>query len=449
MQTKQVTRMNNLSSKSRQNSFLYQGLEETLNPRHPLYQLSKNIPWNIFEQELSKYYVNFGRPGKSIRLMTSLLILKQLYDLSDEELVWRWLENPYWQHFPGEIEFQWNFPCDSSELTVFRKRIGKNGVEKIFEVSVQLHGKKAMESEVIADTTAHEKNITYPTDTKLHLKVIKWLWKTSESEGIKLRQSYKRTVPKLMWQARYVRTPRRFKEGRKAVRKLKTIAGRLLRDATRKMDKKQLDIHSKTLGICQKILDQKRKDKNKIYSFHEPDVACIAKGKEHRKYEFGSKASILLTKNSNIIVGALNFNGNPYDGKTLESALTQYGQLYGKSPIKVIVDEGYRGKQKIGETEILRVHQKRKISYSRRSWRKRFRRRAAVEPVIGHLKQDHRLGRNYLKGIIGDEINLLMACAAFNFKKLIRSYDFILLKINNALWIVTAPYNYYLRCFVN
>lgn len=438
-------KMINRSSKSQQNSFLYQGLNETLNPKHPLFKMSKVIPWNMFEEEFSKYYTNFGRPGKSIRLMVSLLVLKQIYDLSDEELVWRWLENPYWQHFSGEIEFKWEFPCDPSELTVFRKRIGKNGVEKIFEVSVKLHGRKAMEPELIADTTAHEKNVTYPTDTKLHLKVIKWLWNVAESEGIMLRQSYKRSVPKLMWKVRYVRTPKRAKEGRAAVRKMKTIAGRLLRDVTRKMSQKQLETHNKNLEICQKILDQKRKDKNKIYSFHEPEVSCIAKGKEHRRFEFGSKASILLTKNSNIIVGAVNFSGNTYDGKTLDPALTQYTKLFDKSPKKVLVDEGYRGKQKIGETEILRVHRKRKRAYSRRSWRKRFRRRAAVEPVIGHLKQDHRLGRNFLKGIIGDEINLLMACAAFNFKKLMRSYDFILLKIKKALWLVLAPYNCNLR----
>ena len=306
-----------------------------------------------------------------------------------------------------------------------------------------------MESEVIADTTAHEKNITYPTDLKLHLKVIDWVWRTAKSENIIFRQSYKRTVPKLKWEARYVRIPRRAKQGNKAVRKLKTIAGRLLRDIMRKMSQEQLELHCKNLEICQKILDQKRKDKNKIYSFHEPEVACIAKGKEHRKYEFGSKASILLTKNTNIIVGALNFKGNPYDGKTLDYALNQYSQLFDRSPKKVLVDEGYRGKEKIGLTEILRVHKERKRGYSRRSWRSRFRRRAAVEPVIGHLKHDHRLGRNFLKGVIGDEINLMMACAAFNFKKLLRSFDFIWLKIKKALWLVIAPYNYNLRTLVS
>ncbi len=423
----------------KQQQFLYNGLEETLNPRHPLYQLSKKIPWEEFEKFLSKYYKNFGRPGKPIRMMVSLLILKQLYNLSDADLVERWLENPYWQYFSGETEFQWKFPCDSSELTVFRKRIGEEGVEKIFEVSIKLHGKRAMEREVIPDTTVQEKNITYPTDTKLHVKVIKWCWKVADKEGLTLRQSYKRTVPKLLWQTRYIRRPKRAKEGRSAQRKLKTIAGRLLRDVERKMSLESKKHYKDQLSNCYKVINQKRTDKNKIYSLHEPEVSCIAKGKEHKKYEFGSKASILLTKQSNIIVGALSFNGNPYDGNTLEPVFEQYRRIFGQKPEKALVDEGYRGRSKIGETEILRVHKKRQKGYSRWQWRQRFRRRAAVEPVIGHLKQDYRLNRNFLKGTVGDSINLMLACAAFNFKKLINELKFILYLLKKALKFNLKP----------
>jgi len=418
---------------SDQKSFLYEGLSEILNPRHPLYQLAGKIPWNVFEKQFADLYIDFGRPAKPIRLMVSLLMLKQIFDLSDEQLARRWMENPYWQYFSGEAEFQWRLPCDPSELTYFRKRIGQAGAEKIFEVSIKMHGKKAEESEVVADTTVQEKNITYPTDTKLQIKVIKFCWAVAEKEEIKLRQSYRRTIPKLMWQTRYKNLAKRKKEGFSAMRKIKVRAGKLLRDIERKMSNEAKEKYSEQLITANRILEQKRDDKNKIYSFHEPDVSCIAKGKEHKKYEFGSKVSILLTKNSSIIVGAKNFTGNPYDGHTLEPQLEQYKKLLGKRPKAVLVDEGYRGKKQIGETEILRVHRPRPKTYSIWQWKQRFRRRAAVEAVIGHLKSDCRMARNYLKGTAGDNINLLLSCAAFNFQKLLRELAFYLLKLFTAL----------------
>ena len=417
-----------------------QNLESTLNPKNPIYQLSHRIPWQEFDMGFSKYYTQRrGRPGKAVRLMTSLLILKQMYDLSDEETVWQWVENPYWQYFSGETEFQWEYPCDPSELTKFRNRIGQEGVEKIFEVSIKLHGKNATERELIPDTTVQEKNITFPTDTKLNLKVIEWVWRVSEQEGIELRQSYKRTVPELRWNARYLRVPTREKEGRKAVRRIKTVARRLLRDLERKMEAELKCKYEEYIRNCHRIINQKRNDKDKIYSLHEPEVSCIAKGKEHKKYEFGSKVSILLTKGSNIIVGAVNFQGNPYDGKTLDASLEQYKRLMDMEPTRVLVDEGYRGKDKSGETEILHVHKKRKKGWSRWRWNQRFKRRAAVEPVIGHLKHDYRLGRNFLKGVIGDSINLMLSCAAFNFKKLLNELQFILSLIETVLKIVFGP----------
>ena len=175
----------------------------------------------------------------------------------------------------------------------------------------------------------------------------------------------------------------------------------------------------------ERILSQKRDSKNKIYSLHEPEVSCIAKGKEHKKYEFGGKASVLTTKKSGVIVGALNFPGSPYDGNTLGPTLEQSERLRGIKADKAIVDEGYRGRSKIRDTEILRVHQPKKIGYNKQRWRNWFRRRASVEAVISHLKSDHRMVRNYLKGTIGDSINLMLAAAAYNFKKLMRKLAFI------------------------
>lgn len=412
------------SNKQLQQSFLYQGLSEQLNPDHPLYKLANVIPWDYFEKEFADKYINFGRPGKPIRLMVSLLLLKQMYNQSDESAVASWMENPYWQYFSGEEQFQWSFPCDPTELVKFRNRIGSEGVEKIFELSVKLHGKDAEEDEIIADTTCQEKNITYPTDTKLHLSIIKFCWKVQETENLITRQSYRRIIPKLLWKCRYRNSVKRKKEAISAEKKIKIRAGRLLRELERNLSEKSKKIYSDKIDLANRILNQKKTDKNKIYSFHEPEVSCIAKGKYHKKYEFGSKVSILLTKNSGIIVGAKNYQGNPYDGKTLPEALTQYNKIIGKYPKSVLLDEGYRNKLSMSEVNFLRVHRQAPLGYSKYQWRIKFRRRASIEPVIGHLKSDYRMMRNYLKGIEGDEINLLLSAAAFNLRKFMRKLLF-------------------------
>jgi len=429
--------------KSYQDDLYKSKLEFLIDLKHPLILLSEKIIWSVFDNEFEKYYkTNLGRPAKAIRLMVSLLILKQMFNESDETVVERWRENPYWQYFSGQEYFQWSLPCDSSELTKFRHRIGESGVEKIFEQSILLHGKDALEKEVIPDTTVQEKNITFPTDTKLHLKIIKKCLKIGNEYGIQWRQSYSRTIKRLRFEARYVRVPSRAKQGRKAINKIRTIAGRLFRELKRKLTNETQETMSKTMSVMDRILSQKRDSKNKIYSVHEPEVSCIAKGKEHKKYEFGSKVSILITKKSGLIVGASNFNGNPYDGNTLETALDQSERLRGIKSEKAIVDEGYRGRAKIGETEILRVHQPKKKEYSKYRWKQWFKRRASVEAVISHLKSGFRMGRNYLKGTIGDSINLLLSAAAFNFKKLMTKLAFIFRTFKYAFLIIFLYCNF-------
>jgi IS5 family transposase len=283
-----------------------------------------------------------------------------------------------------------------------------------------------MEVEVIPDTTVQEKNITFPTDTKLHLKIIDYCRKLSQQNNLKLRQSYVRKLKKLRFLSRYLKVPTRAKEGRRAIAKIKTIAGRLFRELIRKLSKEAKQQNAKLLEIMERVLTQKRDSKNKIYSIHEPGVSCIAKGKDHIKYEFGSKVSIIVTKNSGIIVGALSFKGNPYDGNTHEPSLAQAERLRGIAAKKSLVDEGYRGRSKIGETEVVRAHQQKMLSkYSKYQCRQWFRRRASVEAAISHLKNDYRLSRNYLKGDAGDQINVLLSAAAFNFKKLMIKLAFI------------------------
>jgi len=411
-------------------SLLPQRLEDLVNPRHPLYKLSKRIPWDELEKHFSGLYHHSGRPAKPIRLMVSLLILKQLYDLSDESSVERWVENPYYQFFSGETVFQWEFPCHPTDLVYFRKRIGEEGVEKIFKVSIELHGKKAKEAEVLVDTTVQEKNITFPTDTKLYKRVIEHCVGIAGKEGILLRQSYKRTTKKLMLAQRFRNHPKNRKKALSAERKLKTIAGRLVRELERKLPASSLQQYGQLIEIYKRILDQEKKSKNKIYSIHEPEVYCISKGKDHKKYEFGSKSSIVMTKNSGIIVGAVSFSKNMYDGHTLPEALKQSEELVGRRAKVAICDRGYRGKRMIDGTriEIPQKPRKRASAYEKRKARERFRKRAGIEPVIGHLKSDFRLLRNYLKGTVGDSINLMLAAAAYNFKKLMRQLlDFLFL----------------------
>ena len=192
----------------RQRQFLYEGLAEMLNPQEPLYKLGEQIDWDGVVKEFSKYYVDFGRPSHPTRLMVSLLLLKQLFDIGDDKVVEQWTHNPYWQYFSGQSRFQWKAPCDASDLVHFRKRIGKEGVRKIFELSVRLHKREAVEEpEAVVDTTVQEKNITFPTDTKLYSKVYERCLEIAKTEGIGLRRSYVRTIKRLIFAQRGTRSP--------------------------------------------------------------------------------------------------------------------------------------------------------------------------------------------------------------------------------------------------
>ena len=402
-------------------NFLGNTLGELLNPKHELYLLSNAIIWDYFEQEFKELYSKNGRPAHPIRLMVSLLILKSVYNLSDEKLIEEhWEMNAYFQYFSGKEQQQWGKPCAASDLVYFRKRIGEKGIEKILKHSIDRHGKDSQDPNVSIDSTVQEKNITYPTDSKLQKKIIDNCMKITKQEGIILRRSYKRTAKQLVRDTYNGGHPKRRKKANAAKRKLKTIAGRLIRELERKLPKTSIQLAG--LEIFKKVLIQTQKSSQKIYSLHEPEVYCIAKGKAHKKYEYGCKASVVLTQKTGIIVGAMTFKTNVYDGHTLEDVLIQTKELTGKSPLNAWVDRGYKGKQLVGETNINmpKPPLKRDTEYQKRKKRKHFRKRAAIEPIIGHLKQDHRAVRNYLKGQKGDAINFMMAAAGFNYRKLMK-----------------------------
>lgn len=388
----------------------YSTFEEQLNHKHPLYILAGQVSWQLFEQEFSPLFdAATGRPAKPIRRMVALLILKHLRNLSDESVVEQWSENSYYQYFSGEKYFATTQPCDASELVHFRYRIGEQGIELILKESIRINGKDGDDDQVSVDTTVQEKNITFPTDAGLHKKIITKCHKIAAAESLPVRQSYTRTLKKLGVDQRFRNHPKNKGKARKADKKVKTIAGRLVRELERNLpanSKYQADI-----DLFKRALSQKRGDSGKVYSLHEPDVQCISKGKEHKKYEFGNKVSIVHTQNTGVIVGALSFR-NEYDGHTLQKALEQTIRLTGGAPDVAIADRGYRGTNHIGETEIIipKTFTKSLPGYKQSKLKKYFKRRAAIEPVIGHLKSNYRLSRNFYKGIFGDNINVMLSC---------------------------------------
>ena len=396
-------------------------LVQFINVEHETCVLANKIDWDSLNNDFKDYYKNFGRPSVPLRRMIGLTLLKYMYNLSDESVVERWMENPYWQYFTGEVYFQTEKPFDPSEFVHFRKRIGEKGAERLLKLSVDLFGKEAKEKEVLIDTTVQEKNITFPTDTKLHKKIIDKCNTIAETEDIILRQSYKRIIKQLMIDQRFRNHPKRKKKANAAARKIKTIAGRLVRDLERNMTETQQAFYGKKLEIFRQILEQQRETKNKIYSIHEPDVKCIAKGKEAKPYEFGNKSSIVKTRKSGIVIGVLAYNENIYDGDTLEPQLEQVERITGHQPKVAIVDRGFKGKKQVLNTQICipKPLPKTATPYEKQKIRKRFRSRAGIEPVIGHLKHDHRMIRNYLKGELGDKVNTIMAGTAFNLKKML------------------------------
>lgn len=199
------------------------------------------------------------------------------------------------------------------------------------------------------DSTVQEKSITYPTDAKLHKKIIRQCQKIASDEQLPVRQSYIRTLKELAREQRFRNHPKNRKRALRADRKVRTIAGRLVRELDRNLS--EVSVHRAKLPLFTQVLSQTRKSKNKIYSLHEPEVQCVSKGKEHKKYEFGNKVSIISSARG-VILGALSFR-NEFDGHTIDRALEQVVRLTGRAPKLLAGDRGYRGQKWSGEIEIV------------------------------------------------------------------------------------------------
>lgn len=414
---------------------LFSSLDDLLNQQHPLYKLSHKIDWKRFEEAFSSLYCpDNGRPGKPIRLMCGLLILKHLRNISDESVVEQWSENAYFQYFCGMQEFTPSFPCNASELVHFRKRIGEKGIELILAESIRVNDDKTENDHhdtAFIDSTVQEKNVTYPTDAKLHKKIVGKVLKIARALNLPIRQSYTFVLKRIYRDQRFRNHSKNRKKALKADKRLRTITGRLVRELKRNLGSNRE--YDKLISLFERILLQRRNSTQKIYSLHEPDVQCISKGKEHKKYEFGNKVSIIRSM-TGVILGASSFR-NEYDGHTIEQSLDQVKRLTGERIKKLAGDRGYRGKKEINGTQILIPDTpKAKDSYYQRKKKHRlFCKRAGIEPTIGHLKSDYRLGRNFYKGLFGDAINVMLAAAAYNFKRAMKLLLYLINKISETL----------------
>lgn len=396
--------------------------DQILNPRHPLVVLANKIDWARFDATLQECYSpDFGRPAKNVRLMVGLLYLKHAFNVSDEDLPRRWVENPYWQYFCGYSYMQHEPPIDATTLVKWRRRAGAERLELLLKETVDLavrekHVLSRELSQVNIDTTVQEKNITYPTDAKLAHRAIEKLGALAKRRGIVLRQSYVRVAKHLTMQIGRYAHAKQFKRMRRGLKKLKTYLGRLIRDVRRKMTEPHRSLKN-LLALCERVHGQKPEDKNKLYSLHEPEVRCISKGKARMRYEFGQKALVATTNRKNWIVGAKSLPENPYDGHSLAESARHVEGITSVALSAMFVDQGYRGHDYEGPAT---VHLCGRGSRSESGvLRKRKRRRSAVEPKIGHLKSESRLGRNFLRGLMGDAINVVLAAAGSNFRKLL------------------------------
>ena len=399
-----------------------------INPVHSLVKLSKAIDWAGLDETFgSTFCPETGRPAISTRLMVALHYFKYTFDLSDEDVLAGWVENPYWQYFSGMKYFEHKLPIHPSSMSRWRKRIGDSGAEellkKTIEAGLKLRAVKATQlKRVNVDTTVQEKDIRFPTDARLYDRARERLVKESQKHGIDLRQNYNRLSKSLLHQQSRYAHARQLKRATSCTRKLRTYLGRVIRDIERKCPNPHEDLRS-LLETSKRIFSQQRKDKNKVYSVHEPAVECISKGKAHKRYEFGAKVSVATTSRGSWFVGAQVFHGNPYDGHTLSKTLAQVTKLV-QSPEHVFVDQGYRGHDYTGEIEV-HVDKRRRGRTPKSLWGW-MKRRAAVEPSIGHLKQEHRMDRNRLKGRMGDCINAILSAAGMNFRKLMKFVESIL-----------------------
>jgi IS5 family transposase len=423
-------------------------LDQIIDMGHPLVRLARTIDWGFLEATFGAVYEDgAGRPPLPTRLMAGLAILKHTYDLSDEVVCELWLENPYYQYFCGEELFRHRLPFDRSSMTHWRNRMGAERLQALLQESLAAATrsgaiKPADLARAVVDTTVQPKNVTFPTDAKLVNRAREKLVTLAKKLGVELRQSYVRVGKiALVKHQRYAHA-RQFDRAGKALRKLKTYLGRVIRDIARKIDgEPPLETaFASLLSLARRVRDQQRGQRGpKVYSLHAPEVECIGKGKPHKPYEFGVKVSVATTlkrcKGGQFVTHVQALPGNPYDGHTLARVIPAIEALLGNTIERLHTDAGYRGHNAPPEYKfkVYTAKQKRRVTPQ---IKREMRRRSAIEPVIGHLKKEHRMDRNYLAGRHGDASNAILAAVGYNFRRLIR---WLTLLLAIALLAISPP----------
>jgi IS5 family transposase len=399
-------------------------LTQIVNMQHELVLLSQAIDWNHLEERNAEFYKDEGRPGVTARLMIGLHLLKHMFNLSDEGVCERWVYDPYFQFFCGEIYFQHKLDMERSSMTHWRKRVGDKFLEKLVQESLHSAFKLgALETKdiqrIAVDTTVQPKAVTFPTDAKLRYKAILALGNLAKREGVELRQSYVRVGRRTLIKVGRYRHAKQMKRAKKAEKKLKTYLGRIIRDVERKIEGNAL-LKEKFFISLQKatrIFNQTKESKDKIYSWHAPEVECIAKGKADKPYEFGCKVSLITNINpalaGHFVLHTAALHGRPFDGHTLKPMVEAMQSWTGIKPERIYVDKGYQGHDYPDKLRVFKSGQKRGVT---KAIKKELKRRSVIEPIIGHVKHEHRLGRNYLRGWLGDKANALLAAVGYNFR---------------------------------
>ena len=416
---------------SGQHDLLRSRLDQIIDLAHPLAKLARSLDWGFLEQRLGAAYTDRpGRPPLPTRLMAGLAILKHMHNLSDEALCERWLENPYYQLFCGEEFFRHTLPFDRSTMTRWRQRMGEDKLVALLQESLHLAtrtgaAKPADFTRVIVDTTVQPKAIMFPTDARLMHRARERLVRLAQRHGVRLRQSYARVGKAALIRHQRYAHAKQFKRANRALRTLRTQLGRVIRDIGRKIadDAALREVFALPLSLARRVREQRQRQRGrKVYSLHAPEVECIGKGKPHRPYEFGVKVSVATPlrrcKGGQFVAHVAALPGNPYDGHTLAKVIPAITEQIGVSLTRVIADAGYRG-HNAPRGAGLRVYtsgQKRGVT---EQIKRELRRRSAVEPVIGHMKEDHRLGRNHLAGRQGDAVNAIMAAVGYNFRRIL------------------------------
>ena len=426
-------------------------LDAIVDVDHALARLARAIDWGFLEERFGTVYTDVpGRPPLPTRLMAGLSILKHMHDLSDEVLCERWIENPYYQLFCGEEFFQHRLVFDRSSLTRWRQRMGEEKLAVLVQESLAVASRTGAArpadfAKIIVDTTVQPKAVAFPTDAKLMHRARERLVRLARKHGIRLRQSYERVGKLALIKHQRYAHAKQFKRANKALRTLRTYLGRIVRDVGRRIrGKKGLEsIFALPLSLARRVREQRQNQHGrKVYSLHAPEVECIGKGKAHRPYEFGVKVSVATplrrSKGGQFVAHVKALPGNPYDGHTLSTVIPDLEKQVGVTLQRILADAGYRGHDAPSDYgfRVYTSGQKRRVTGR---IKRELRRRSAVEPVIGHLKAEHRMSRNHLAGSAGDAINAVLAAAGYNFRLLVAWLAFWLSAILAVIAAATRP----------